>query len=271
MLTAGPGCGAGRMDLVLGDEVAPPGERAEHRGRVVIDLAAEFLVVVAAAIGHGQGFHHPAAIVVGAGDLEAPAGHLVALALGQLLGPVGQLGPGLRRLARIEAGFLGVIGVDVEQRRRILERHAVDRTVDHGVALQRRKELAEKLRLGGAISDDQRVEIGQLVLDLHVEQEVGGHDHGGGRLAGLDRGARLDQRVVIRAGIDGGRLDVGMAVVELLDQGAHVAGELAVDGDGKEQVDLGRALLGEGGKGESPGHDEAEREPAGKQHLQSPI
>ena len=202
VLTAGPGVAPGAMHLVLGDEVAPPGQRAEHRGRVVVDLAAELLVVVAPAIGHGQRFHHPAAIVIGAGDHDAPAGHLVALALGQLLGPVGQLGPGLRRLVRIEAGFLGVIGVDVEQRRRIVERHAVDRAVDHRVALQRRKELAEELLLGGAIGGDQGVEIGELVLDLHVEQEVGRHDHGGRRLAGLDRGARLDQRVVIGAGVD---------------------------------------------------------------------
>ena len=137
---------------------------------------------------------------------------------------------------------LALIGVDVEQRRRIVEGHAVDRAVDHRVALQRREELAQELVLGAAVGGDQAVEIGELVLDLHVEQEVRRHDHGGRRLAGLDRGARLDQRVVIGAGVDRGRLDVGVTVVELLDQGAHVAGELAVDGNGEEQIDLGRTF-----------------------------
>ena len=61
------------------------------------------------------------------------------------LAAVGQLGPGLRRLVGIEAGLLEVVGVEVEQRRRIVERHAVDRPVDHGVAVQRREELAEEL------------------------------------------------------------------------------------------------------------------------------
>jgi len=64
--------------------------------------------------------------------------------------------------------------------------------------VQRGEELTEELLLGGAVGLDQRIEIGELVLDLHVEQEIGGHDHGGRRLAGLDRGARVGLRGVLQ-------------------------------------------------------------------------
>src|SRR6186713_195255 len=62
-----------------------------------------------------------------------------------------------------------------------------------------------------------------------------------------------------------------MGFVELLDQRAHVAGELAVDGNGEEQVDLGRPF-GHGRDDEGADNracrGKAEHEPAGKQHRE---
>src|SRR5208283_2520305 len=147
--------------------------------------------------------------------------------------------------------------VVVHQRRRVLERDAVDRAVDHRVGAQRRPEAVEVVGRIAAMRADQVVERRHFAVDDVFAHEVGRHDDRGRRLAGLDRGAGLEVGVVVAAGVGGGDVDVGVPLVEARDQLLHLAGERALHGDRKEQLDVGRRRAGgaDGGGGGGGGRE----------------
>jgi hypothetical protein len=55
---------------------------------------------------------------------------------------------------------------------------------------------------------------------------------------------RLQVGVVVTACVDGGDVDVGVVLVESLDHPLHFDRQLALDRNGKEQVDLSGCLRG---------------------------
>src|SRR5262249_7732939 len=95
-----------------------------------------------------------------------------------------------------------------------------------------------------------------LVRDDELLHEIRRHQRDRRRLAGLVGGLRLEARIVVAAGIDGGHLDVVVAVVELLDDSRHLAGERALHRHRKVKIDGG---LGDGRRGDAERGCEAER------------
>ena len=193
------------------------------------------MVVVLPAVLHHKGAGQPAAIIVGAREVDAPA---VAAGFGQFLCRLDPIGPGLGRFFGVEPGILEGVDRVVHQRRRVLVGDAVDFAIDHRVGLQRRPEIVEERGRGLAVLFDDRVERVDIAVDHVFAHKIGRHDHRGGRLAGLDRGAGLQIRVVIAAGIDRRRLDVGVLTVEAVDQLLHLVGQLALHRDWEKQIDL---------------------------------
>src|SRR5262249_62371432 len=131
-------------DLMREQEVGEESPGAAGRGLIVVALAGRAHVEELPAVRHREGLGEPTEIVVGARHLEAVARDLVAIALSELLRGVDQLGPGRRRLRGIESRLLEVVDVDVDERRRILERYGVDLAVGRGVAARRRPEIVEE-------------------------------------------------------------------------------------------------------------------------------
>ena len=85
---------------------------------------------------------------------------------------------------------------------------------------------------------DQVVDRLDLVGDHELVDEIRRHQRHRGRLAGLDRGLRLEPRVVVAAGIGRHHLDIGVGVVEALDQARHLRASSPWTGTGKVEIDL---------------------------------
>jgi hypothetical protein len=116
-----------------------------------------------------------------------------------------QLGPVGRRLVRVQAGFLEQLLVPVQHDGAALERHAPGLAADLAVQHEGLVEAAEPGLVVGGLDE---------VVDRHhrvfVDQRehVGGQQHAGHRRrAGLVRGERLDDGVLVAAGVDRLHLD----------------------------------------------------------------
>jgi hypothetical protein len=62
-----------------------------------------------------------------------------------------------------------VLDVVVEQRRRIVERHAVELAVDHGVGVQRRPEILEVVVARRLVGLEHRLERNDVAGELQVD------------------------------------------------------------------------------------------------------
>ena len=236
---------AGRVDLVLLREVDPVLQRLDHAWIGIIGLVAGRIGEDRAGLGR-KTLEQPVG-EAGRGDLDAPLRDVAGgVALGQLLRELDLLGPGLRRLLRIEAGLLEQVLVPVEHHGGALERDAPSLLFVRGLAA------------GLAVLHEAGIEAGEPLLVLvGLDEVVEGHDrlfvdqreHVGReqhrkhrRGAALMRGQRLDDGLLIGAGIDRLQLDRRVVLLEVGGVGVDQLGDRPADGDRIEERELGGAL-----------------------------
>ena len=200
------------MHLVLLHEVHPVLHRADDLGLVVVDLGAGLVHQVDAVL-DGERLEQPVR-EARRRDLHAPLRDLAArVALGELLRVLGGLLPGPRRLVGVEPGLLEELLVVVHHDRRALERDAPRLAVGLAVLHERRVEALQPravvVGLDQVVERDDRVLVDQRE---HVGRQQDRHDR---RLAALDGGQRLGDRLLVAARVDGLQLDAGILLLEV--------------------------------------------------------
>ena len=193
-------------------QVDPVVQRLYHFGVVKADLGA-CLVRQQHIVGGGQGLQHPVGKARG-GNLDAVLRDVaVGVFLGQLLGGITQLFPVLRGLVRVQASFLERFLVVVHHHGRALEWHAPSLAVGLAVGHEGGVKALEPSLVG--IGLHKVINRGNGIF-VDQRKHVRGQQHGGGGcLARLVGGQRLDDGLLVGTRVDRDDLVLRVGLVEI--------------------------------------------------------
>ncbi|MNV42293.1 hypothetical protein D3C71_1339620 [compost metagenome] len=241
---------------MLGRQVAPELGGFHHRRLVQVDLVAG-LVHQDGAVGRGQRLEQPVGERAARRNFDAPLrGVARGVLLGQFLAVLNQFGPGGRRAFGIQPGGLEQVLVVVHDDGRTLERHAPGVAARAAVLHEGVIEAAQPLLVG--IGLGQRIDRHDGVF-VDQGEHVGRQQHGQlRRRAALERRQRLGDGILVRAGVDGLDLDVGVFLLEVRHHVVDDLGDGAAHGHRVIELDFNGFVLrlcrqGQAGGGQAGG------------------